>query len=146
MTTISPTTPGVLHGRHSMKGDQFLTVALNLLHRALVEAPRPQAKALFRRLQGEESVTLTNVRLEDQSTVRFDLALETSAYRGRLTFGALRAATGLLIHNIGESLRAGTIAHQFYRGEGPAPAAVRHHRGVHGRWRDQRVGARGQDR
>jgi hypothetical protein len=90
-----------------MQGDKFLTVAANLLHKALIEPSRVQAKGLFRQLQEGRCMPLTRLQLEDRSTVRFDLSLEHSAYVGRLTFGALRAGVSLLINNIGEGLRAG---------------------------------------
>lgn len=96
-----------------MPGDKFLTVAVNLLHRALLEAPRPQAKALFRELRDGRSPVLTRLELEDRSTVRFDLALEQSAYRGRLSFGAMRAGVSLLLANIVERMQAGDTPRNY---------------------------------
>jgi hypothetical protein len=91
---------------HRMDSDRFLTVAANLLHKALLEQGRTEAKTIFRELQEGRVVPLTRVKMEDGSLVQFDLGLNSSEYRGRLNFGSFRAGLALLIANIGDALKS----------------------------------------
>ncbi len=84
--------------------DKFLTIAANLLYRALLDASRTEAKRLYRELETDSIVALSNVRMEDGSEVRFDLALDHSELAGKLNFGAFRASVATLVHNLGETL------------------------------------------
>jgi hypothetical protein len=92
-------------GGYSLSSDKFLTVAVNLLHKAFFDNTRTAAKGIFRELQEGRVVKLTNLQLEDKSTVRFDLDLDASEYRGKLGFSGFRASLGLLINNIAEAIR-----------------------------------------
>ena len=85
--------------------DQFLTMAANLLFKAFLEPTRTEAKKLFRQIADGAPVHLTNVQMEDKSTVRFELSLDHSELKGKLNYGAFRASVGTLIHNLGETLR-----------------------------------------
>ena len=89
----------------SIPQDKFLTMAANLLYRALLEPSRTEAKKHYRELEQGGSLHLTDVRMEDQSTVRFMLALDQSELNGKLNYGAFRASVATLIHNIGEQLK-----------------------------------------
>lgn len=90
---------------HSMPRNQFLTIAVNLLHRAFVETPRTEAKNLFRGLAEGRRAALTRVEMEDKSTVRFDLSLDHSAYKGSLNYGAFRASLRALLGNLVAALQ-----------------------------------------
>ena len=89
----------------SIPREQFLTLCANLLHRTFVEATRTDAKNLYRDLAAGKLAPLSTVRMEDQSTVRFNLALDHSEFVGRLNYGSFRASVLTLIRNIGEVLR-----------------------------------------
>ncbi len=90
----------------SISQDKFLTMSANLLYRALLEPSRTEAKKLFRELATGREVHITDVRMEDQSTLRFLLSLDHSEVPGHLNYGAFRASLATLVHNIGEQLKA----------------------------------------
>lgn len=85
--------------------EKFLLMSVNLLHRALLETNRTQAKNLYRELSDGRAVHLTNVQMEDRSTVRFDLSLDHSEYRGKLNFGTFRTSLTVLIARLSDALR-----------------------------------------
>ncbi|TGD76026.1 hypothetical protein E4634_00285 [Mangrovimicrobium sediminis] len=89
----------------SLSRNQFLTVAVNLLHKALVESPRTDAKNLFKALAQGKRVALTNVQMEDKSTVRFDLALDHTEFHGNFNYSAFRASTRTLMANIAAAVQ-----------------------------------------
>jgi len=88
----------------SVPQDKFLTMAVNMLYKAFIENSRTQAKNIYREIATGKAIVLTNVRMEDDSTSRFDLALDHSEYHGDINFGAFRASVGLLISSLGEKL------------------------------------------
>ena len=85
--------------------DKFLLIAINLLHRQLVVAPRTEAKRLSRELLEGRIAELTTVRMEDDSLLHFRLELDQSEFRGKLNFSALRDSLGVLTDNILRALR-----------------------------------------
>jgi len=85
--------------------EKFLLIAVNLLHRALLQPPRTEAKQVFRELAGGRTLALNPVEMEDRSTARFGLALDASEYRGRLNYGAFRAGLETLVGNLAAYLR-----------------------------------------
>lgn len=87
--------------------DKFLVLAVNLLHRALVQPPRTQCKRGFRELYEGRKLALSRVSMPDASTARFMLALDHSEFRGRLNFGAFRASLERLLNNLAAVLKAG---------------------------------------
>lgn len=91
----------------SMPRDQFLTIAVNLLHRAFLEARRDDAKILFREITEGRRAPLTKVQMEDKSTVRFDLSMDYSQYDGSLNFGAFRASLTALLGNLADAIKSG---------------------------------------
>ncbi|TDG14153.1 hypothetical protein E2F43_11810 [Seongchinamella unica] len=91
----------------SMPREQFLTIAVNLLHRAFMDAKRDDAKILFRELIEGRRAPLTNVQMEDKSTVRFDLSMDYSQYGGSLNFGAFRASLTALLANLVDAIKSG---------------------------------------
>ena len=102
----------------SMPHHQFLLVAANLLHRALIEAGRTDAKQLYRRLAEGEQMGLANVRLEDDSTASFRVSLDHTEFRGRINFGAFRASLNTLIGNIGQAIKEEKDVQVFSAHEG----------------------------
>lgn len=91
----------------SLSSDKFLTVAVNLLNKAFLEASRTEAKRTFRDIEGGKVVPLTYLELEDKSRVRFDLELNHEKYQGKLTFSSFRTGLTLLIAKIADTLRDG---------------------------------------
>ena len=90
----------------SIPREQFLTIAVNLLHRAFVESKRDDAKNLFRSVLEGKRAALTNVQMEDKSTIRFDLSMDASEYDGALNFGAFRASLTALLSNLAAALKS----------------------------------------
>lgn len=89
----------------SLSQDKFLLVAINLLHRAFVDAPRTEAKKLFRQISEGKLVQLTTVQMEDKSNAPFLLSLDHSEFTGKLNYGAFRASLVTLINNISGHLK-----------------------------------------
>jgi hypothetical protein len=89
----------------SIPRDQFLLMSVNLLHKAFLEASRTDAKNLYKALAEGTLVRLTNVQMEDKSTLGVNLSLDHSEFRGKLNFGAFRASVGALIGKVGQTLK-----------------------------------------
>ena len=84
----------------------FLTIATNVLHKTLLEVPRTTSKNIFKAVSEGRRVALLDVRMEEDSDVRFDLALDHSEYRGdRLNFAAFRNSLTLLVGTLSETLK-----------------------------------------
>ena len=89
----------------SMPREQFLTIAINLLHRAFMDAKRTDAKNLFKAVSEGKRVALTNLQMEDKSSVRFDLSMDHSEYAGTLNFGAFRSSLTALLSNLVDAVK-----------------------------------------
>ncbi|MEP5568920.1 MAG: hypothetical protein ABJN62_13855 [Halioglobus sp.] len=89
----------------SMPREQFLTISVNLLHKAFMDAKRTDAKNLFRAVSEGKRVALTNVQMADKSTVRFDLSMDHSEYDGTLNFGAFRSSLMALLSNLAGAVK-----------------------------------------
>ncbi len=95
--------------QYKIKPDQFLTVASNVLYKTLLEAPRTDAKNLYKAIFEGKRVALIDVRMDDDSTVRFDLSLDHSEFCGeRLNFKAFRDSLSGLVIALSENLRQQT--------------------------------------
>jgi hypothetical protein len=89
----------------SMPPERFLTVAGNVLFKALIESQRAQAKRLFRDICDGKRVALLNVQMDDDTQVRFDLSLDFTEFRGdRLNFRFFRNSVTSLVGGIGRAL------------------------------------------
>ena len=84
---------------------QFLTMAVNLLHKSFFESERSAAKSLYRSVSGGEVIQLTRVKMEDGGTADFALALDSSEYKGKLPFSAFRNSLNALLQNLVEILK-----------------------------------------
>jgi hypothetical protein len=89
----------------SFPREKFLLMSANLLHKALVEAARTDAKNIYKEIAGGKAIHLTTVQMEDKSTLRVSLSLDHSEFRGKLNYGAFRASLATLIANITQTLR-----------------------------------------
>jgi hypothetical protein len=91
--------------QHSIPRDKFLLIAVNLLHRQFIKAPRTEAKRLYGDLFEGRVLPLTRVRMEDDSIVDFRLELDFTEYEGKLNFGAWRASLNILLENLSRALQ-----------------------------------------
>ncbi len=107
----------------SIPRDKFLLMSVNLLHKAFVESSRTEAKKLYRLLAEGTPVQLTQVQMEDKSTLAVSLSLDRSEFRGRLNFGAFRSSVATLIGNAGQALQAGTD-YPVFGGEAEADGMI----------------------
>ncbi len=104
----------------SIPRDQFLLMAVNLLARAFIQAPRTDAKRVYREMAEGRPIQLATVEMEDKSTARFDLSLDHGEFRGKLNYGAFRASLATLLGNITAKLQEeGTEVSVFTAGEDP---------------------------
>ena len=81
----------------SMPQDKFLLVAVNLLHKAIVEATRTEAKALYQQIASEKVVNLTKVQLIDDSIASFKLSFSLFAplfINGQISFPSITLSSG----------------------------------------------------
>lgn len=88
----------------SMPREKFLTMSINLLHRAFIESTRTEAKKLFKFIEQGQTVALTEVRMENDSTVRVDVALDHSEFGGSLNYGAFRTSLTALLGNLAKAI------------------------------------------
>ncbi len=92
--------------QYKIKPDQFLTIASNILYKTLLDASRTDAKNLFKAIFEGRRVALIDVRMDDDSDVRFDLSLDHSEFRGkRLNFKSFRNSLTGLVGSLSENLR-----------------------------------------
>ena len=84
---------------------QFATVAANLLHQGVLEAGRTTAKRMFRELEAGRTVTITQLRMEDEGLTRIDLSLNKTAFQGAMNYSAFRDGVLALVARLSETLR-----------------------------------------
>jgi hypothetical protein len=89
----------------SIPREQFLMMAINLLYKAFIESARTDAKNVYREIFDGKAIHLSTVQMEDKATVRFNLSLDQTEFRGKLNYGAFRASLATLIDNISQALR-----------------------------------------
>ncbi len=83
-----------------------MTMAGNVLFKALLEATRADAKRVYKEISDGKRVQLMSVRMDDQTELRFDLHLDHSEYRGdRLNFRSFRDGLASLISAMSEALK-----------------------------------------
>ena len=101
----------------SIPREQFLMMAINLLYKAFIESARTDAKNVYREIVGGNAIHLSTVQMEDKATVRFDLSLDQTEFRGKLNYGGFRASLATLIDNISQALRDEKEVPVFSAGE-----------------------------
>ena len=75
----------------------LMVMASALLKSRIVDAQRVVGKQYFRELEKGNPVLLSDVKLEDNSTMRFSLSMNTEEFRGPLNFSAFRNQVIMLI-------------------------------------------------
>jgi hypothetical protein len=60
---------------------------------------------LFKAISEGKRVALTNLQMEDKSSVRFDLSMDHSEYAGTLNFGAFRSSLTALLSNLVDAVK-----------------------------------------
>ena len=89
----------------SISQDKFLLLSANLLHQAFIEAPRTDAKKVYKQLLTGETVNLTTVQMAQDARAAFHVSLSHSEFRGQLNFSAFRASVTGLVAKIAVALR-----------------------------------------
>lgn len=94
---------------YSMPPDKLLVVCGNVLLKSVLEAPRADAKRVFNDINDGKTFSLVNVRMDDETEVRFELLLDHSEFRaGRLNFKAFRDSLASLLQALAENVRRET--------------------------------------
>ena len=89
-----------------MPPDKLLVVCGNVLLKSVLEAPRADAKRVFNDINDGKTVSLVNVRMDDETEVRFEVQLDHTEFRsGRLNFKGFRGSLASLLHALGENVR-----------------------------------------
>jgi hypothetical protein len=84
----------------------FLTIATNVLYKTLLEASRTSSKTIFKAVSEGRKLALLDVRIDEDTNLRFDLILDHSEFRGgRLNFAAFRNSLTVLVGTLSESLK-----------------------------------------
>ncbi len=99
--------------------EKFLVIAVNVLYRHFIEAGRPQAKRLYRVIREGHVAGLSKLRMEDDSTMQFQLSMDHSEFGGHLGFGAFRGGLEILLGNLGRALQDGREISVFNTQERP---------------------------
>ncbi|MEM8561220.1 MAG: hypothetical protein AAGF57_03250 [Pseudomonadota bacterium] len=89
----------------SLPKEKFLVIAVNLLHRQFIDATRTQAKQVYRELAAQRTINMTTLKMEDESTLRVHLAMDSSEFRGQLNFGSFKASLSILLGNLASTLQ-----------------------------------------
>ena len=92
------------NANHTLTDEQFATVCANLLHQCLIAPSRTVVKRVFRDLQAGIKVSLTKLRMEDDSLLRVDLTLDSTAFIGILNFSTFRGVVQELLIQFREHL------------------------------------------
>ena len=90
----------------SISRQQLMVMSVNLLHRAFMEAPRTVSKSLYRDIFEGNTVSLTEVQMDDGTLLRFDLALDHSEYHGSLNYSAFRASLSSVLGSLAAALQS----------------------------------------
>jgi len=81
-------------------------MAANVLHKTLLESPRTTSKNIFKAVSDGRKVSLLDVRIDEETNLRFDLSLDHSEFSGdRLNFTAFRNSITMLLATLSESLK-----------------------------------------
>lgn len=92
--------------KHEFTLDKFLTIASNILYKSFFEMPRTEAKNMYKALVEGKRVALVNLKMEDESELRFDVSLDNTEFRGKINFGAFRSSLQALISSTSAQLEA----------------------------------------
>lgn len=92
--------------KHEFTPEKFLTIASNILYKSFFEAARTDAKNMYKALLEDKRVALMNLKMEDESELRFDVSLDSSEFCGTINFGAFRSSLQALIGTTSGHLEA----------------------------------------
>jgi hypothetical protein len=94
--------------QYKIKPGQFLVMACNILHKTLLLSPRTDSKKIFNAIVEGKRIPLIDVRIEEDSDVRFELSLDQSEYRGeRLNYRGFRESISGLVASLSDNLQGG---------------------------------------
>ncbi len=93
---------------YKMNPTSLLTMATNVLHKAMLEVPRTTTKNIFKVIADGNRATLLNLMMEDDVEVRFEVSLDHSEYQGdKLKFTQFHTGLMLLVDALSQTLRDG---------------------------------------
>lgn len=92
---------------HNMEPEKFITIAVNILHKSLIDSSRDEAKRLFLEVRGGKAAHLVRVRMEDSSELNIDLALDSSEYQGKLNYAAFKNSVQAMLVRIAKQVQNG---------------------------------------
>jgi hypothetical protein len=92
--------------KHEFAPEKFLTIASNILYKSFFEAARTDAKNMYKALAEGKRVALINLKMEDDSELRFDVSLDGTEFCGTINFGAFRSSLQALIGSTSGQLEA----------------------------------------
>lgn len=93
---------------YKMNPASLLTMATNVLHKAMVEVSRTTSKNIFNVIADGKRATLLHVMMEDDVEVRFEVSLDHSEYQGeKLNFARFHNSLVRLVDALSKSLRDG---------------------------------------
>lgn len=92
-------------GNSTLTTDQLGRLAVNLLHKAFIDATRTVSKRLFRQLESGEEVAVTHLELDDKQSVQLLMKLDATEHRGDLNFSAFRDSVVALLTELVTTLQ-----------------------------------------
>ena len=113
-------------GNSTLTNDQLGRLAVNLLHKAFIEATRTVSKRLFRQLETGDEVAVTQLELDDKQTVQLLMKLDASEYRGDLNFSAFRDSVAALLTELVTTLQEEGALRTLQATEADAPVGETH--------------------
>jgi len=99
-----------------------------MLARSFLEAPRAEAKRLFRAVRDDASVPFITLELKHSGSFCCRLTLDAHGYVGSLSFSAFRRALAHHVHRLSEAIEREASLNLFSNEEGSE--IVFHHPGV----------------
>ena len=112
------------NSQQNVPTDQFLMIGVNLLHRQFIAAGRTSSKRTYREIEAGTVKAMAKVKMEDESTIQFNVALDYSEFRGQLNFGAFKASLSILLGNLANALEEKTKVAVFGAGPGTNAGSV----------------------
>lgn len=90
---------------HALEPEKLITIAVNLLHSAFIDSSRDDAKRLFLEVKGGNTAHLVRIKMEDDSELGVDLALDYSEYLGKLNYAAFKNVLQAMLVRIAKQVQ-----------------------------------------
>ena len=89
----------------TLKPQQILTLATQVLYKCFFEANREQSKQIYNEIEKGKQTTLFSMEVGPGQQMRGSLALEKSEFIGKLNFSHFRTALGVMINHISDKAK-----------------------------------------